>query len=108
MGIDEMIFQSFLPPRLSKNLEDMKIALPEAAETSPDQKESQEIIEAYTRSALFLFMAVAFVVVFVIFQPVLPYFAWDATDVCSSYLQEEGRPWCMPWNQTECFPLGRS
>lgn len=103
-NIDEMIFVSFLPPRLHKNLDSLKIAIPEKNNMTPEEKESHDILQAYLRSTIFLVAVSVYVVVFIVYQPVLPHFAWDAADVCYSYQKTINWPWC--WGKTDCFPFG--
>jgi hypothetical protein len=110
--IDETIFGSFLPPILADKIGDFRIAQPlirpGEEHLSDEEREQKDIMRVYKRSAFFLFLTAGFVVVFVAFQPVIPHFLWDVTQVCEEFLHRSSVPWCHPLSKDECFPTGKN
>lgn len=105
-GIDELMFLVFLPARLSSTLSDFFIAVPQLEEENEDADVAnrKEMRAAYKRSGVFLFLVLTYTIVFVIFQPVIPRFAWDLQKGCEAYLAQVNVPFCKPFEKG-CFPF---
>lgn len=105
--VDELIFSSFLPPRLRNNLQIMNIAVPEDQSIDEAEREKREIFAAYRRSFVFIGLIVLTVFLAVRYQPVLPGYRWDVGQACETYNAAHLLPWCPPW-RNDCFPKAKA
>mmetsp|Transcript_18339 Transcript_18339/g.44165 ORF Transcript_18339/g.44165 Transcript_18339/m.44165 type:complete len:458 (+) Transcript_18339:3-1376(+) len=104
VGIDEVLFGSFLPSSAVKALESMQIAtalIPEEEKESP--------LRGYGRSLVYLAVQLVLVYSYLNYlQPVLPGFRHDVSDACHNYLVTELTPSCTLFFGSECFPFGQA
>lgn len=106
--IDELLMSCFLPARLKHKLEVTKIMCPldvSRQGMSAQDAEDTEIKEAYAHSLVILLAVIAWLWVWLAWNPVLPGYEWDVGKHCAGFLSADRTipcPWWNVWNN-QCF-----
>jgi len=104
--IDELLMFSFLPERLKQNLEHTKIMTPAdefKKHLSPQELDLRDVKAAYKRSLVYLLVVISIVVVWFLFQPIIPGYSFDVSEQCNQFLSNISDVSCLPWEKN-CFP----
>jgi hypothetical protein len=100
--VDELIAAVFYPARLQDDIATLCILSPTDPDETDDDLSSWNRSVEFVQCALTLVATMTLVQMFVVFQPVLPFYGNDVADLCVAYLDTQV-PWCLPW-QSDCFP----
>lgn len=104
LNVDELIFECFCPARMTKYIDQVKIAIPKIPTTK--QEESRALVMDYVRSMGYLAFCFAWVYSYLTYlQSVLPDFKQDIGH-CEEFINKYFTPECQLF-QSECFPFGR-
>lgn len=122
-GIDELLFECFMPQRLKDNLTSMKVVYPtykkpplrrmgtqSESMLTPAQRETKaedlvDLKRAYSGSLITLSAVVLALVAVLYFQQVIPDYQWDVHAHCEAVVEKSDSFLC-PAFQQDCFPYG--
>jgi len=100
--VDELLAAVFFPEHFLEQVQELAFVLP--ADANDKDEASTERAWEFAMCALTLLATLGAVEVMILFQPVLPRYAYDVPGACMAYLAEQV-PWCRPF-QADCFPQG--
>lgn len=110
IGIDENLFEGFVPESMRKNIDLTTYFYPSSAtaEAELKEKEKRQVILGYARSTFYLIAVMGGVYSYMIYGQSIPYlgvfpgFNWDVP--CSDWWAMKAEEVCRPG--VECFPKG--
>jgi len=100
--VDELLAEVFFPAHFLSQVSELAFVLP--ADASDKDEASTERAWEFAMCALTLLATLGAVEVMILFQPVVPNYAYDVPGACLAYLADQV-PWCRPF-QSDCFPRG--
>jgi hypothetical protein len=108
--IDELIFASVFPERMTEKVSALKMAVPReqfATEEEKLEQDNYEIRRVYARSVLFLIFIVTLLGAYLVYlQQVIPGYQWDLKKPCASFHDGGNSLICPFLSGKDCFPKG--
>jgi len=105
IGIDELMYESFVPEAMRLRLEASKVVNTEANKDTDDER--TETAVEFIRSMVYVAVCGVWSFVYLVYlQQVLPGFAHDIHEHCHGWFDKHYAPICGMWLHGNCFPYG--